>query len=193
VGGRPVHARRSGIDVEAAEPAAFAPIAVGALLDPLDEAAFDLLPGEMIDNTNGMPFHAWGDDDGRINYGEFFGGFALYCIGASGAPDDTYRGGGMQILSPTGELLVFVPSGVILAGYQQMTQTGQDVLLGAGGGTALWATAGGAFRADATESTGKPIAFAFSGCRVVPKATSDNCPPSWDRDEHGNCVHRNLY
>jgi hypothetical protein len=171
----------------------FAPVGEVASVGSLPESAFDVLPGEFIHDTNGMPFHPWGNDDGRINLGEFFGGLALYCVDGNGTPSDSYRGGGMQVLGTDGSLLLYVPSGTILAGWQQMQSSGQDVQIGAGAGVSLTVTAPGAFRADAVEPNGKPVSFSFPGCRLVPKATSDNCPPSWDRDSFGNCVHRNLY
>lgn len=178
---------------EEAEAVAFAPVGSVANLAPLDEDDFDVLPGEVIDDTNGQPFFPWNGDDGRINNRDFFAGLAVYCVGENGAPSDSYRGGGMQILGTDGHLILYVPSGVVLAGWQASTRGGQDVLLGEGAGVSLYATAGGTFRAHTFESDGKPISFDFTGCRLVPKATSDNCPPSWDRDNYGNCVNRNLY
>lgn len=175
-----------------AEATDFAPVGQVVNLGSVDEDAYDVLPGEVIHATNNLPFYPWGGDDGRINYGNFFGGLALYCINGDGNPADSYRGGGMQVLGTDGSLLLFVPSGTILAGWEQMQSGGADVLIGEGAGVSLYVTAGGAFRANSFEPDGKPISFDFPGCRLVPKVTNDNCQPGWDRDRFGNCVHANF-
>lgn len=76
-------------------------------------------------------------DDGRLNLQAHFGGDALYCVNASGAPVGNYEStdGGFRVLNTSGNELLFIPTADIDAAIADATTLSVRVLVDSGTGS----------------------------------------------------------
>jgi len=63
-------------------------------------------------------------DDGRVNLHYWMDGFGVYCTDAAKNPADTWENGGLQLLNPQGEEVLYVPAAAVKAGIAEAQATG---------------------------------------------------------------------
>jgi hypothetical protein len=139
-------------------------------------------------------------DDGRLNGTATMGGLNVYCVDQWKNSATSFAGGGIQVLDPQGEEMLFASEATINAAWAEMQQTGQYVTLAlsargwyGGAQVGLYLLPSGEYQVNATDEWAKPVEFRFAGCRNFTVSTGDGCSPGWDRDSSGGCVYQNLY
>lgn len=161
--------------------------------------------------------------DGRINSDVYIGGAAIYCVNAAGRASASYAyNGGIEVLDPSGNVLLFVPEAAITAGFAHVAQTGQYATLGVsddlwynGQPVAMYLLTSNEFQLNAYDDSGKLVEFQWTDCglsaapppspnyqgtlncgptcRDMTRGTGDGCLPGWDYLKSENrCVFANF-
>jgi hypothetical protein len=110
-------------------------------------------------------------DDGRINglpWVNSFGAVAVYCVDQRGVPARSITGGGIKVLSESGQELLFAREALIIPALIEADKTGSAVFVHGKFPYKLFALPNGFYQLDsAPDREGKTFVGRWFGCQLI--------------------------